>query len=105
MTDEKFEKCSTKAIEILIKKYGPLMDEFLQNIKDIDELTILMNMLAQRMVANAILLNQNDGVIPEKTIVSIVDGSFAYVQDGAAYIETQVAINNIKKSYWNQKNG
>lgn len=98
MNSEQFKKCSAKAVEIMGKKYEPLMNGFLEDLNDVDELAVLMFMLAQRMVANSILLNQEGGVDPEQTMLSILEGSQLYVEDGAAYIEAQVALYNMKKS-------
>ena len=58
MNSEQLKKCSDKAVEVMKKKYEPLMDGFLEDLNDMDELAVLMFMLAQRMVANSILLNQ-----------------------------------------------
>ena len=98
MNSEQLKKCSDKAVEVMKKKYEPLMDGFLEDLNDMDELAVLMFMLAQRMVANSILLNQEGGVDPEQTMLSILEGSQLYVEDGAAYMETQVALYNMKKS-------
>ncbi len=98
MNDKQFKKCSDKAIEVIKKKYEPLMDGFTEDVNDVDELAVLMWMLAQRMVANSILLNHHGGVDSEKTMLSILRGAQVYAQDGAAYIEAQLALYNMKNS-------
>jgi hypothetical protein len=98
MNTEQFKKCSAKAVEVMKKRYEPLMNGFIEDLNDVDELAVLMLMLAQRVVANSILLNQEGGVDSEKTMLSILEGSQLYAQDGAAYIEAQVALYKMKKS-------
>ncbi len=98
MNDKKMQKCQEKAIEVIKKKYEPLMEGFTEDVNDVDELAVLMWMLAQRMVANSILINHHGGIDSGDTMLSILEGAQVYAQDGAAYIEAQVALYNMKNS-------
>lgn len=98
MNDKKMQKCQEKAIEVIKKKYEPLMEGFTEDVNDVDELAVLMWMLAQRMVANSILINHHGGIESGDTMLSILEGAQVYAQDGAAYIEAQIALYNMKNS-------